>query len=284
VPELRVLCWNLYHGRDAPPDPALFTLRSRLFRRPEDDGAYLQVNRPLRDEFATLVARAEWSLCLLQEAPPTWSRDLARRSGALACRALTSRNQLRALTSRLARWNPDLIGSWEGGSNLTLMRPPWRLVDGSCRSLLLNPLRERRLIERRRMSFARVVLDGSGTEVCVANLHASNGPRAQTALELLRAARTAIAWAEDAPLVLGGDFNLRPAAAPALFDQLRGELGFSAPTAPDAIDHVLGRGLEVVQAPVRWPDERRELQLPTERGPRRLRLSDHAPVEALFSA
>ena len=27
---MRVLSWNLYHGRDFPPDPALFTLRSRL--------------------------------------------------------------------------------------------------------------------------------------------------------------------------------------------------------------------------------------------------------------
>ena len=29
---LRVLSWNLFHGRDFPPDPALRTLRSRLLR------------------------------------------------------------------------------------------------------------------------------------------------------------------------------------------------------------------------------------------------------------
>jgi endonuclease/exonuclease/phosphatase family metal-dependent hydrolase len=282
--ELRVLTWNLFHGRDMPPDPALFTLRSRLFRMPEDNGIYVQVNRPLREEFATVIARAAWSLCLLQEAPPSWSRALARRSGALACRVLTSRNELGALTSALARWNPDLMASWEGGSNLTLVRPPWRIADGSCRSLLLNPLRERLLIERRRMGFARIRLDGSAEEVCVANLHASTRPRGQAERELMLAARTALEWAGGAPLVLGGDFNLRPAVAPAIFDRLERELGFSRPTTRDAIDHLLVRGLEIVQAPAPWPDERRELELRTERGPRRLRLSDHAPVEGVFAS
>jgi endonuclease/exonuclease/phosphatase family metal-dependent hydrolase len=281
--ELRVLSWNIFHGRDAPPDPSLFTLRSRLVRKPEDNGIFLQLNRPLREEFAATIGQAGWSLCLLQEAPPSWSAALAQRSGACTCRVMTSRNQLQGLTSRLARWNPDLIASWEGGSNLTLVRPPWQIVDRGCRSLLLNPLRQRHLIERRQMGFTRIRLDGSGAEVCVANLHASTRPRNQTERELLLAARTAVAWSAGAPLVLGGDFNLRPSTAPALFDRLRRELGFSGPTAPDVIDHLLVRGLEIVQAPARWPEERRELELSTERGLRRVRLSDHAPVEGLFA-
>ena len=33
VSHMRVLSWNLYHGRDFPPDPALLTLRSRLLGR-----------------------------------------------------------------------------------------------------------------------------------------------------------------------------------------------------------------------------------------------------------
>src|SRR4029450_11457075 len=53
---MRVLSWNLYHGRDHPPDPALFTLRSRLLRITEADGAHDAVNRPLRDEFAGGIA------------------------------------------------------------------------------------------------------------------------------------------------------------------------------------------------------------------------------------
>jgi endonuclease/exonuclease/phosphatase family metal-dependent hydrolase len=283
APELRILCWNIYHGRDRPPDPALYTRRSRLWRKPEDNGTYLQVNQPLREEFTTTIAQAAWSLCLLQEAPPAWSRVLAKRSGAPACRALTSRNWFRPLTSWLARWNPDLIASWEGGSNLTLARPPWRMVERSCRSLLLNPQRERFLIERRQMSFTRVRLDEADAEVCVANLHASTRPRPQIEGELLLAAATAIAWAGEAPLVLGGDFNLRPSGAPALFDRLEREFGFSPPSVPDAIDHLLVRGLDVVKAPAPWPDASRELEIPTGGGPRRLRLSDHTPVDGLFA-
>ena len=60
-------------------------------------------------------------------------------------RTLTSRNQLALLTRPIARLRPDLMGSWEGGSNMILVRPPWRIVPGGTRSLLLNPLRERGL-------------------------------------------------------------------------------------------------------------------------------------------
>jgi endonuclease/exonuclease/phosphatase family metal-dependent hydrolase len=279
---LRVLTWNLYHGRDKPPDRSLFTLRSRLFRKTEDDGVFVQLNRSLREEFVSVVARAEWSLCLLQEAPPSWCATLARRCGAQADRVLTSRNQLRPLTGALARWNPDLIASWEGGSNTTLVRPPWRIVEGSMRSLLLNPLSERRLVERRRMAFMRVRLAGTATEICVANLHATTRPSRQTGRELPRAAQKAVEWASGTPIVFGGDFNLRPASAPAVYESLERDLGFSPPTAGDAIDHLLVRGLDVLEAPEHWPAERRELEIRLDGGSRRVRLSDHAPVGALF--
>ena len=282
VTELTVLTWNIFHGRDAPPDDNLFTWRSRLLRVTEDNGTYIQVNRPLREEYASLIAGAPWEVCLLQEAPPSWTRRLAERAGADGCRALTSRNQLGLLSGALARLNPDLVGSLEGGSNVTLARPPWRLVSGSCRSLLLNPLRERGVNERRRMSFARLQLDGQAVEVCVANLHASTGPQEQIERELRRAARTAAEWAGPAPLVLGGDFNVRPRRASELFDELAGDVGLVAPTGPDAIDHLLVRGLDVVAAPAAWPDEKRELEITRNAGKRRLRLSDHPPVEARF--
>ncbi len=44
--------WNLFHGRDFPPDPALFTWRSRLLRVTERNATHAQVNRDLLDEFA----------------------------------------------------------------------------------------------------------------------------------------------------------------------------------------------------------------------------------------
>jgi len=279
---LTVLSWNLFHGRDAPPDPHLFTRRSRWLRSTEENGAHIQVNRRLLDEFASLIAAAQWTVCLLQEVPPTWMGPLAARTEAEPCRVLTSRNQLWPLTGMLARLNPDLVGSDEGGSNLTLVRAPWRIVEGSCRSLLLNPFPERGLRERRRMSFARV--EEGGAQICVANLHASTGPPAQTERELRRAARTAAAWAGGAPLVLGGDFNLRPRSSPRLFEELEQELALAPPTAPDAIDHVLVRALEIVSAPEGWPAARREREIAWRGGKRRLRLSDHAPVEATFRA
>jgi endonuclease/exonuclease/phosphatase family metal-dependent hydrolase len=279
VETLTVLSWNLFHGRDAPPGRRLHTWRSRLTRKTEDDGFYLQVNRPLKEEFATVIGRAEWAVCLLQEAPPAWAPALAGRSGAHFSRCLTSRNELAPLTRALASWNPDLIASWEGGSNLALVRAPWRILTDSRRSLLLSPLLERGLRERRRMCFARLRAP-SGAELCVANIHADSGARNER--ELRRAAAQAVAWADGAPLVMGGDFNRRPRASP-LFEALEREFGLAPATAPDAIDHLLARGLEVVRSPARWPETRRELEVAHLGGTRRIRLSDHAPVEATFA-
>ena len=279
------MTWNLFHGRDFPPDRALFTWRSRLWRRSEDNGVHLQLNRSLLREFADTIAQAKWDACLLQEVPPPWTQPIAARSGAHAFRTLTSRNQLRPLTGALGRLNPDLIGSWEGGSNVLLVRPPWRPVPGSFRSLLLNPLRERGLRgERRRMSFVGIESDSGAGPICVANLHASAGDRLQAERELTRAAETAIAWAGDSPLVLGGDFNLRPRSSAALFQELQRRFGLCCPTAPDAIDHLLARGLEPAQPPQPWPAPGREIELPWRGGVRRIRLSDHAPIVATFAA
>jgi endonuclease/exonuclease/phosphatase family metal-dependent hydrolase len=273
-----LLSWNLYHGRDAPPNADLHTLRSLLLRRDEHDDTHVQVNRPLRDEFAALIAAAEWSVCLLQEAPPSWEQSLARSAGASSYRASTARNWLGFARRRLARWNPDLVGSWEGGSNLTLVRPPWRIV-GPGRTLLLNPLPGRGLRERRRMSFVR--LQSEHGEMCVANLHLTAGARRHAEHEALVAAAAATRWAGATPLVLGGDFNLRPRES-RVFDELARRHGLAAPTSPDALDHLLARGVKVVRPPSAWPPARRELEVLVGLEMRRLRLSDHAPIEATY--
>jgi endonuclease/exonuclease/phosphatase (EEP) superfamily protein YafD len=65
--------------------------------------------------------------------------------------------------------------------------------------------------------------------------------------------------------VFGGDLNLRVSRQPEVFEQLAQRFDLSPPTAPDAIDHLLARGLDVVEAPRRGPA---------------LRLSDHAYVTA----
>ena len=56
-------------------------------------------------------------------------------------------------------------------------------------------------------------------------------------------------------------------------------MGFSEPTGPRAIDHLLARGLEVVEPPRRLPPAEREL---SDASGLRIRLSDHAPVAARF--
>lgn len=268
--ELAALSWNLFHGRDHPPDPKLRTWRSRLLRFDERNATHVQVNRDLTEEFAGMLASWEWDVALLQECPPRFAEPLARACGAEWQRTLTSRNSFGALRGLLARQNPDLMASGEGGSNLILVRVPGRL----------GGIAERREVaihegepERRAMAFVR-----TASGVCVANLHATNDRPRLAAEDVVKAARAALAWAGGSPLIFGGDLNLRPGRQPRIFERLREEFGLAPPTAPDAIDHILCRGLEVLEPPTAWPPERRELEVEG----RALRLSDHAPVQARF--
>ena len=96
---LRVLTWNLMHGRSVP-----------------GSGRYLL------DEFVAALASWEWDVALLQEVPPWWPRLLAQRLGCEQGSVLTSRNALLPLRRAIAvRW-PDLIKSNGGGCNAILVR------------------------------------------------------------------------------------------------------------------------------------------------------------------
>lgn len=268
--QLTAIAWNLFHGRDFPPDSALFTWRSRLLRTTERSATHVQVNRDLMAEFAALLAGAEWDVALLQECPPRFAAPLARACGAAAHRVLTSRNSLGGLRAAAARLNPDLIASAEGGSNLTLVRtggPLTGIVER--RELAIHMGRP----ERRAMAFTRIA--AGGAEVCVANLHATADRPELATVDVLRAATAAAEWAAGAPLLFGGDLNLRPATDAAAFGELRDRFGLTGPTAPEAIDHLLVCGLDAVEPPRPWPAERREVSC----GGLALCLSDHAPVE-----
>jgi endonuclease/exonuclease/phosphatase family metal-dependent hydrolase len=237
----------------------------------ERNETHLQVNRDLAAEFATMLAAAAWDVALLQECPPRFAAPLARACEAEAHRALTSRNSLGALRAVAARVNPDLIASGEGGSNLTLVRaggPLGQIVER--RELAIHEGRP----ERRAMAFTH-----TASGVCIANLHATNDQPGLAAEDVLKAARAATEWAGEAPLILGGDLNLRPADDPGVFDELRDRFGLEGTTGPGAIDHLLCRGLTVARPPTPWPAEGRELR----REGRALRLSDHAPVQAGFA-
>jgi endonuclease/exonuclease/phosphatase family metal-dependent hydrolase len=270
---IRALTWNVFHGRDFPPDPTLRTGRSRLWRITERNATHAQVNLSLRRQFIALIAGADWDVALLQEFPPRWTESLAEASGADAHRELTSRNSFAPLRA-LATWaNPDLVGSNEGGSNLTLVRPA------------AGGIHERRLLvlapgpapERRALAFSR-----TESGLCLANLHASSGPpnRRRAEDELRLAAERSLEWAAGAPLILGGDLNVRPRDS-TIYDDLAERFGLASPTAADSLDHLLVSGLTTVEPPAPWPDERREIAWT--RG-LRVRLSDHAPIEALFES
>jgi endonuclease/exonuclease/phosphatase family metal-dependent hydrolase len=288
--EFTAVTWNLFHGRDFPPDPGLFTWRSRLLRAEERGATHVQVNRDLEAEFTALLAGAEWDVALLQECPPRFAEGLAAACEAEGHRVLTSRNRFGSLRSALARFNPDLIASGEGGSNLTLVRTSFRCALSPHREEKAHrnaKIVERREVtihtgrpERRAMALTRVAIgDGRGGELCVANLHATNDRPELADEDVMLAAGAAAEWAGGAPLLFGGDLNLRPAEDPGAFERLRGRFELAGVTRPRAIDHLLSRNLATVEAPAPWPAEHRELR----RDGLALRLSDHTPVAASFA-
>ena len=173
---MRVLVWNLFHGRAVP-------------------GA----GRALLDEFAARIAGWEWDVALLQEVPPWWPPELARAAGAEERTALTSRNELLPLRRAVAVRRPDLIRSNGGGSNALLVR------GGSIAEH--RAVRLRRFPERRVLQLARL---GDGTHL--ANMHLSLSPgRARDELE-----RALALAGDGSPLIFGGDLNLRDPVAPGL--------------------------------------------------------------------
>jgi endonuclease/exonuclease/phosphatase family metal-dependent hydrolase len=169
---VRVLTWNLFHGRSRPP-----------------------AGRSLLNEFAAALAGWTWDVALLQEVPPWWPPRLAAAADAEARTQLTSRNQLLGMRRAIAARNPDLLKSAGGGANAILVR------DGS--------VEEHRAERLRRWPEARWVhgvrLAGRGWAV---NVHAQNQPRALARADCARAVAAALRWAGAAPLVLGGDLNL----------------------------------------------------------------------------
>src|SRR5687767_2732072 len=251
-----VLTWNLFHGRDHPL---------------EGSAEHASVNRVLRDEFASALARESWDVALLQEAPPYWLRALAQASGASGASVLTSRNFGAFIRRRLAEWNPDLIASGEGGSNQILVRSGWHIRETRRLTLTLLP-------ERRRLVWVRLAHPDHG-DLAAANLHATAHVPAAAARDVERAARAACAWSADVPLVFGGDLNLRMAELPDAFERLHAELWLSGARPGRAIDHLLARGLDVRAAPEPLDAARRDVR---DSGGRAVRLSDHAPVVATY--
>jgi endonuclease/exonuclease/phosphatase family metal-dependent hydrolase len=169
---LRVLTWNLFHGRSKPETP-----------------------HSLLPEFAALLASWEWDVALLQEVLPWWPIELGRACEASARMALTSRNVLPPLQRLLAEPRPDVFKSWSGGCNAILVRG--------------HAIREHRSV-RLRLRPERRVAHGVRLEdgTWITNLHAQvHGARGAQA-DVDRAGEATTAWAAGEPAILGGDLNL----------------------------------------------------------------------------
>ncbi len=173
--DLRVLTWNVFHGRAVPP-----------------------AGRDLYDEFAGALERWEWDVALLQEVPPWWPQQLMETLGCEMAGVLTSRTALLPLRRALAIRKPDLMRSGGGGANAILARSD-RVVHG--RAALLCRVPERRHVHGVSLACG----------VWVSNLHASAGPSPAAGRDLRAAIRASREWARAArlPLIVGGDLNLR---------------------------------------------------------------------------
>jgi endonuclease/exonuclease/phosphatase family metal-dependent hydrolase len=214
-----VLSWNLYHGRAVPP-----------------------AGRDLYPAFASDLASWAWDAALLQECPPWWPAQLAKDCSAHEHHALTSRNGCLPVRRFLAQRWPDIIKSGGGGSNAILIRGdrnPTRPTDHRFAVLRTHP--ERRVVHGVRLG---------DTWIC--NVHAQVWSEEQAQADAATAAAQVLAWAGDARVVLGGDFNTRAPHPPGLRD-LGGH----------KVDRVLARGWTAA-SPAKTLDHGH--------------LSDHAPI------
>jgi endonuclease/exonuclease/phosphatase family metal-dependent hydrolase len=218
---VRVLTWNLFHGRSLPP-----------------------AGRSLSLEFAKRLAGWDWDVALLQEVPPWWPALLARAAEAESRTVLTSRNAALPLRLALAERWPDLMKSNGGGANAILSRRP--IAEHRALRLRFRP--ERRVAQ----------LAGLADGTAVANYHASTRvPLAED--ELARLWERTLQWAGGRPLVLGGDLNLRTPHAPAGADHVASRdvdhlfvCGLSPAGDPDLPDRSVmldGRRLELSDHP-----------------------------------
>lgn len=295
--DIRVLSWNLFHGQDgARLGP---TLASTLVGRGVDDGVLIHLNRKWIPEMAGLIASRAPTVAALQEVPPRAVATLERLTGMRAAAAtmppLVGSTRLRG---SLASRNPDLWRTHEGTANVVLVAPPWEIVPGGAWTVRHNPPRvvatQARalrlpprealhwLLEPRRLVAVRIRRPDGRTLTAV-SLHCHNSLEWDLiAFEVRRVLpRILERIPPDDPLVIAGDFNATGAEHPAL--QAVVAAGLGEDTLPHlGLDHIFHRELQVVHPPRALPRSERELSVLWRGAERRVLLSDHDPVEAVF--
>lgn len=180
---MRVLTWNLFHGRAVP-----------------------EIRHALLPEFSSMLAGWDWDVALLQEVPPWWPPALAQSCRAAQRTRLTSRNWLLPLRRAIAQRRPDLIKSNGGGANAILVRGS-TIIEHRSRRLRFCP-------ERRHLHAVRL----AEPPVWVANIHATANPKPLARADLAEAGETLMRWAGEEPVLLGGDANVADPAVPGFTD------------------------------------------------------------------
>jgi endonuclease/exonuclease/phosphatase family metal-dependent hydrolase len=298
APDIRVLTWNLFHGQDgARLGPSI---GSTFLGRDIDDGTHVHRNKKWLPEMAAVISARAPTIVTLQEVPPLGVAIVADATGMQAVRSvmppLIGTTRFRG---RLAQRNPDLWQTHEGTANAILIAPEWEVVPGGSWTVRHNPPRfvtrlARRLslgrreavhwlLEPRRLVAARVRHRDSGLTVTVVSMHCHNSLIWDLiAHEVRRVVPKVLDRVPpEEPVLVAGDLNAAGRSHPAI--TALQDLGLDEATIDELVlDHIFHRNLQVVTPPHTLPTEVRELEIERKGAPRKVVLSDHDLVEAVY--
>ena len=264
--KLQIRTWNIAHGLDVPP------MRE----------GYRHLRRKHLGTMAALMVEDAPDVIALQEVPVWAGPLLHRRTGMGITLAPAYGAHVPflhvplplAVGAAVGRALPNVVRTQvEGQANAVLFGAGLLLV--SARRTQVNDRRrlrgEPRIIQLVRLRHRR-----EGREFVVGNVHLDSGDnRAQVE----RAGFLLERFARGAPMILLGDVNATARSAGVRSLVAR---GWIEDVADDGlrIDHIFVRGFDVEEPATPWDPRRREIvtdgQLP-------IRLSDHAPVDAVVS-